>query len=130
MYTKIGMSTVYMEKYFYLPLEKYTERMVSEMILAFNCLLRWFVNKSPCWPPLKYNVAKIVYSYFKLNSFRLICHHNKYGVNIVHFLWFRTKFYENEFFLWGMFQTFSINSIALFWSRATDEGFLYPKMIV
>ena len=51
-------------------------RMVSEMFLVFNCQPKWFDNKSSCYPPLKDNVTNWVYSYFKLNSFRLICYDN------------------------------------------------------
>ena len=48
----------------------------GEMILVFNCQLRWFDNKASCCPPLKDNVTKRVYSYFRLNSFMLILYDN------------------------------------------------------
>ena len=53
---------------------KYTVRMVSEMILVFNCQLRRFDNKHyVVYPSLK-NVTQRVYSCFILNSFRLMCY--------------------------------------------------------
>ena len=70
-------------------IEKYTARMVSEIFLIFNCQLRRFENKSLCYPPTKDMFTQRVYSYFKLNSFRLMCYHYIQHANLIskHLSW-------------------------------------------
>ena len=69
------------QKSIILPIEKYTVRMVSEMILTYNCQLRW-LDKASCCPPLKDNVTVRVYSYmyFIMNYCVLICYDNMSGI--------------------------------------------------
>ena len=62
----LEVHNVYIQKSINLPIEKYNVRMVSEMILAFNCQLRWpdyYLQTHPdktCYDDAKYPISFIL----------------------------------------------------------------------